>query len=448
MQVRRRSEDVRDDGTILEFGVKMPVDNNFQHAAYSRSDPGERVNYLQFDPGPEPGSAAWRQTMSEAGVALSQAGVRGVLFVHDSPFTDLFGVGRLDEVGGLKRGYSRGIPGLESLLALMRPETNGLRAADEDLAPPFQNDDRTKEILDRLTGDRGNFSFEYVRQFHQALTNDGELPIVTDRYVWSGCRYHLGRVEAALDLLEFLEGWTRPFLDHHPSRIILQAHGHAGLVVALLSNFLAKSESPTRETIFDILMQHYEAIGAEPSRLERLEAIYRQLSEGNVFKGLVLDVVTYGTPVRYGWELESLGQLLHIIYHRPIRGKGKPWLAKMELPQIAWEVPMVAGGDYVQQLAVAGTDAVPLSPDEVWANEELRVLLEPYDGFERWLECARRGTRCHNDGQCLLIDYQVPPTLSPREHFYGHGHYTQVSTMLFHTQQIVDIFLRNLASKN
>lgn len=421
----------------------MPVDNNFQHATYSRSNPGERATYLRYDPGPDPGTAPWTQSMGEIGTHLYRAGVRGALFLYSSPFIDVFGVGRLDEVGGLKRGYSRGIPGLESLLAMMRRETNGIRQQGEVPDPPFHNDAQTKAMLDKLAGDRGVFSAEYIARFRDAVSNEGATPLIVDRYVWSGRHYHLGRVEEALALIEFLDRWADQVPEPTPPRLLLHAYGHAGLVVALVSNFLAPGESPARQMIFEILAQHYEDSGAEPSRIEWLDAMYRRLVEGTLLRRLVLDVVTYGTPVRYGWELGSLGRLLHVVYHRPIPGK-KPWLAKMELPQIAWEVPMVAGGDYVQQLAVAGTDATLLSPSESWANEELRVILEPYDGFERWLECARRGTRCPNDGHCLLVDYQFGPDLSPREHLYGHGCYTQEATMLFHAQHIVKAFYSDL----
>jgi hypothetical protein len=110
----------------------------------------------------------------------------------------------------------------------------------------------------------------------------------------------------------------------------------------------------------------------------------------------------------------------------------------MELPQIAWEMPMVAGGDYIQQLAVAGTDAAPGSAEDQFVNQELAGILEPYDGFERWLECARRGTRCANDGQCLLVDYKVKADGPCPEHLYGHGCYTSMNAMLFNTVQIVN----------
>ena len=123
---------------------------------------------------------------------------------------------------------------------------------------------------------------------------------------------------------------------------------------------------------------------------DRLESIYRGLTEQPFLNGAQLDVVTYGTPVRGGWDTSGIGHLMHFVNHRPVRSDGKQWLAKMELPQVAWEIPMLSGGDYVQQLAVAGTDHSLESSTQELVNQEIREILEPYDGFERWLECARR----------------------------------------------------------
>jgi hypothetical protein len=160
-------------------------------------------------------------------------------------------------------------------------------------------------------------------------------------------------------------------------------------------------------------------------------------SPAQALKGATLDVVTLGTPVRYGWDPSGLGKLLHIVNHRPMRVDGKRWLAKMELPQITMEMPIAWGGDYVQQLAVGGTDAMPTSPDAKATNKVLWELLEPYEGFERWLECARKSVRCQNDGQCLLVDYKdSTATSSAKDHLYGHAAYTRMNAMLFNTTEI------------
>ena len=82
-----------------------------------------------------------------------------------------------------------------------------------------------------------------------------------------------------------------------------------------------------------------------------------------------------------------------------MRTDGKRWLAKTELPQITMEMPIAWGGDYVQQLAVGGSDAVATSEQAKAVNKALWELFEPWDGFERWLECARKSVRCQNDGR-------------------------------------------------
>ena len=114
-------------GANFRYTFAMPIGNNFQHAAYSRTDPAERVGYRELIVGAPPDSLAWQDAMADLGARLAQKGVRAVLFLHGTWIgTDLFGMQRLDEVGGLKRGYSRGIAGLDALLSLMRQETNGV----------------------------------------------------------------------------------------------------------------------------------------------------------------------------------------------------------------------------------------------------------------------------------------------------------------------------------
>ena len=416
----------------------MPVDNNFQHSKYSRADPGERVSYLEFEPGAPYDSPAWQDALSKAGAQLARAGVQVVLFINSLPYSDLFGAARLDEAGGLKRGYSRGIPGLESLLGLLRPETNGLAEKGELLKPPVENNEVTNRKLDDIAGDIGNFTQDYIEAFAKVINTHGAERIYIDRYLWSSMNHHLGRVNAALNVLEYLDGCRERLSLQPEHRVLVLAAGHAGQVLALISNFLSPVEASNREAIFQLLAGNCERMQKGDDSLARLDRLYRRLTTSSILNGAMLDVVTLGTPVRYGWDPSALGKLLHIVNHRSVRGDGKRWLAKMDLPQIAWEIPMIAGGDYIQQLAVAGTDAVPGSEEEQFVNQELREVLEPYDGFERWLECARRGTRCANDGQCLLVDYKVTGDVPSPEHLFGHACYTRNNAMLFNTLQIVN----------
>jgi hypothetical protein len=148
-----------------------------------------------------------------------------------------------------------------------------------------------------------------------------------------------------------------------------------------------------------------------------------------------------GMPVRYGWDPSGLGKLLHIVNHRNLRTDGKTWLSKMELPQITMEMPIAWGGDYVQEMAVAGSDAVPATDAAKAANKAVWELVEPFDGFERWLECARRAVRIPSEGLGILADYKDSTgSTNVRDHYFGHAVYTRLSTMLFNTTEIVRNF--------
>ncbi|HEY6974580.1 MAG TPA: hypothetical protein VI359_09775, partial [Nitrospiraceae bacterium] len=222
-------------------------------------------------------------------------------------------------------------------------------------------------------------------------------------------------------------------------RILVQTHGQGGLVTALVSNLLCPSAIMGRPKLFALLLSYAQQAGLADviASLTKLEPL---LASGSLLNGVVLDVVTFGTPVRYGWDPSGIGKLLHIVNHRNLRTDGKTWLSKMELPQVTMEMPIAWGGDYVQELAVAGSDAMPTTEVAKAANKAVWELVEPYDGFERWLECARRAVRFPTEGRCLLVDYKDSTgSTNPRDHYYGHAAYTRLHAMLFNTTEIVRI---------
>jgi len=394
----------------------MPHGNNFEHAAYVRSDPGERVGYREYTPDAPPGSPAWQDAMAQHGGALARAGVQAVIYLHGAMLgTDPFGVQRLDQVGGLKRGYSRGIPGIDGLLALMREGTNGLPALPAGLRPPLPDDAATRALLDELSGDAANFSATTVDTCAKALAASASLSC--RRWLWSCEHHHLGRTKAAVDLARRLGKLANELNVGPGARFLILAHGHVGQVCALLSNLLS-AENSNRTRVLELAGQPASDLAAP-------------------LRGTALDIVTLGTPVRYGWETSTIGHLLHLINHRMMRTDSKRWLAKMELPQITMEMPIAWGGDYLQQLAVAGCDAVPSTEADQARNKALWELLEPYEGFERWLECVRKCVRCPSDGRCLLIDYKDGGSSTAKEHYYGHAAYTRMAHQLFQTGEVV-----------
>ena len=138
----------------------------------------------------------------------------------------------------------------------------------------------------------------------------------------------------------------------------MQAHGQAGLVLALVSNLLCVTSTNSRTRLLDLLSAFASQVN-RPDIASTIRRVAPLLSNGALLNGATLDVVTFGTPVRYGWDPSGLGKLLHIVNHRNLRTDGKTWLSKMELPQITMEMPIAWGGDYIQELAVACSDAVP-----------------------------------------------------------------------------------------
>ncbi|WP_447600866.1 hypothetical protein [Nitrospira sp. Nam80] len=416
----------------------MPTENNFHHDELSRKNPGDRLSYGELRTAASPGTPAWNEAMGALGSRLTDAGLGLVLFLHGSiPGTDVFGLQRLDEAGGLKRGYSRGISGLDSLLSFMRESDNGIPPLPGGLTPPLRNDETTKALLDQQVGDAGNFTASYIDLFNKAVNQKSSKPILCVRELWSGEHHHVGRAVAACLLLSRLSDLVTAHRLGPGNRLLIQAHGQAGLVVALASNLLCPSPITGRRTMFDILNAYAEAtshaqLGATIKRIDPL------LASGALLNGAALDVVTFGMPVRYGWDPSGIGKLLHIVNHRMLRTDGKTWLSKMELPQITVEMPIAWGGDYVQQLAVAGTDAIPSSEAGKACNKGIWELVEPYDGFERWVECARRAVRCPGEGLCLLMDYKdCTGSTNVRDHYYGHAAYTRLDMMLFNTTEIV-----------
>ena len=416
----------------------MPNENNFQHDEMSRKNPGDRIAYRDVSGTAASDSPAWQEGMGAVGSQLSRAGVRLVMFLHGSILgTDVFGLQRLDEVGGLKRGYSRGISGLDSLLAFMREGTNGIGPLPGGLVPPLPNDEATKKLLDEQVGDAANFTRAYVESFRRATTQKAARPLTCVRELWSGENHHLGRAIAACVLLEHVHGFVAEHALGATDRILVEGHGQAGLVLALASNLLCPSQITGRKELFAILRSH-----AQQTALSHLLAIFARieppLAANSLLNGAALDIVTFGTPVRYGWDPAGIGKLLHLVNHRNLRTDGKTWLSKMELPQITMEMPIAWGGDYVQELAVAGTDAMPASESARAANKAVWELVEPYDGFERWVECARRAVRCPSEGSCLLVDYKdCTGSTNARDHYYGHAAYTRMDAMLFNHIEIV-----------
>jgi hypothetical protein len=279
-----------------------------------------------------------------------------------------------------------------------------------------------------------------VELMKQSLNRGLDRPIHCIRELWSCEHHHLGRAMAAISMLEHLRDWVEADKLGQGDRVLIQAHGQAGLILALTSNLLCVTANSSRTRLLDFLSAFASQIN-RPDIVLTIQRLAPLLSNGALLNGATLDVVTLGTAVRYGWDMSGIGKLLHIVNHRNMRTDGKTWLSKMELPQITMEMPIAWGGDYIQELAVAGSDTVPMTEAAKAVNKAVWELVEPFDGFERWLECARRAVRIPSEGLGILADYKDSTgSTNVRDHYYGHAAYTRLNAMLFNTTAIAQSF--------
>lgn len=309
--------------------------------------------------------------------------------------------------------------------------------------------------FDTLAGEHGNFTAALADEFQQALAGPAEEaaagtadkgntaenpqvsapPILVRRFHWSGENHHAGRAEAAVQLVEEL-------LDaqaERPGRLLVWGHSHAGNVFALVTNLIGGDRDCRRqffEAALHLAAGRHAPVKGQTSLAQRVAArlnrpACQQLSAS-------LDLVTFGTPIRYGWDTGGYARLLHINNHRP-----QPDLPPEEIPfpPTADAMLATAAGDYMQLFAVAGTNIVPsLFNWTLWRSDRrLQRLLQAgvrrRDLLRRWAS----GLRVPDEGNTLLVDYG-PAVGAPHQHLFGHAVYTRRSHLLFHAETIARRF--------
>jgi hypothetical protein len=154
-------------------------------------------------------------------------------------------------------------------------------------------------------------------------------------------------------------------------------------------------------------------------------------------RNLALDLVTMGTPIRYGWETNGYSKLLHITAHRPVHPH-RDWHA----PRYARLLRALAAldGDFVHQIGIAGS-GFPVLP-VFWrthvANRSLKRLLAR--GVPRFLfKNLAAGDRVHDEGHTDLVDYD-DPSWTPIGHMFGHAYYTRSRWLPLHAELVAASF--------
>lgn len=339
------------------------------------------MTLLTFDEEAVFESAEWTHKMSAHGKALKENNVRLVLLVHGTfAGNDAFGLFDLFE------------PIIGETLA------NTLRVEG-------------KELLNKLAKDVGNYTPQYADALGNALNNG----IITKLFTWSSGNFHLARLVGTLELADELATHISKNNIEVNERLLLIGHSHAGQLFALLSHFLANDTQA--QQIYSIMAQDEELHVAQQKLLNNLALI----------KTINLDIVTFGTPVRYSWGMYNNYRLMPIVNHRS------------EVNILGLLNTM--DGDYVQQWGVEGTDMLVLSD----INDKFDAVLDKGLDASLLLASLKRKARRqphYADGAVVsdtfLVDYQ-DNALSPNcvMTLFGHGVYTRKHTLLFNMTMIV-----------
>jgi hypothetical protein len=306
--------------------------------------------------------------------------------------------------------------GLFRTLALIRPDWSAM------LRRVY------KGTVDRLAQDAGNYTAEFARKLER-MTG-----VPTQLFFWSSENHHLARAQAAICLLNQLLA-----LDLGPDeRVWVWGHSHGGNVLALLTNLLA-ADAESRARFFQACRGLRAGAGSDQDEAAAWSRVPQWLAaEPPSRRFPQLDLVTFGTPIRYGWDSGGYAKLLHFVHHRPRPDRPAYQTA---LPRSLDDVLTAADGDYVQHWGIAGTNFPP--PIWVWrewqADRRLNALLQ---GGLRARDLPQRlqaGVRVPEEGETVLVDYG-PVTESVFQHLAGHAAYTRVSWLPFHAAEVVRRF--------
>ncbi len=341
--------------------------------------------------------------MQAVGRALRAADVRAIYLAHGS-FVGADALGLLREVARVSKAAAEPLRRLQ------------------------------KQFLDKVAKDAGNYTAEFATEFEDAIAIEGEPTLPVRLFNWSSENHHIGRADGAIRLIAEL-------LDDRAAdegRVLVWAHSHGGNVLALMTNLLG-GDDETREQFFHACRSYFRWPGLERVDLPEWTRVQQLLeSQSTRSRAAGLDLVTFGTPVRYGWETNGYGHLLHFIHHRPVPGND-PTVAVF--PRDIDEVLTARFGDYVQQFGIAGSNFAPT----VWAwraslaDRRLGQLLQPGIRARELLERLKCGTRAHDEGTNLLVDYGLPEG-HVGQHIAGHAVYTRSDWLLFHAEEVARRF--------
>lgn len=379
----------------------MPHHNHFRHQEYDDGTPRSTYELVSTGEPLEPGCDEFQERLRVVGDRLRQAGVDLVLVVHGTF------VGQ--DMGSVWIELGRWSPSLREVVSR-----------------------RNKAWVDALLGERGNYSKRYIELFEQGLNRPGEPHIAVESFDWSGENHHFGRADGAVRLVDRLQQHGGD------QRVLLWGHSHAGNVFALATNLIAAT-SDVRDAFFNAARVAFRSPVHRGIDVPVWQEVWDRFA-GNQGPALDnrLDIVTFGTPVRYGWDAGGYRKLMHIVHHRPFPGR-EEYLAGF--PPARAAVMEASQGDIIQQIGIAGTNVAPnILFWRTWsADRRLNRFLQPRQSLRQLKRRLEMGMRVPEEGHTLLVDYGVI-TGSVAEHHAGHAVYTLPQWLVFHAERVADQF--------
>ncbi len=317
---------------------------------------------------------------------------------------------------------------LEALARTFPPAGSVLRRAYHELAASSADESAT-------------FTPAYAREFERSLRADGRPRINVRLIEWSDENNHLGRADAAVRLVASLLANR----DQQHGRALIWAHGHGGNVAALATHLLSGNRDDV-EAFFAAAEIYYRwpLLGWIDIPLWR--SVQSLLADPADRSGRrPLDLVTFGTPVLYGWNQAGYNRLLHFVFHRPAPGLPA---YRAPFPLEPERIFRAADGDYVQQLGIAGTDVPPgiFAWRARWADRRLGRMFQASLPDSPTVERLRPGVRVAESGTTLLVDYGARRGRLA-EHCGGHAVYAQPEWLLFHAGEVARRFYPPLQAR-
>jgi len=256
--------------------------------------------------------------------------------------------------------------------------------------------------------DLGNFPPHYVDLIEKGFGHN----IKAHAFAWSSANHHWARIQGLFSLVSYLAALPN-------QRILLVGHSHAGQIFALLAWFLTpdlfleSALNKKKKAIINILRSLNAWENSEIDDFLKKIAILRKYR---------LDFVTLGTAGRYPWPKAYKNKCLHLINHR----------GKQPFGGSLFGVPLGISGDYIQQMALAGSD-IPSPIKSDWKiNKQLDSILGAGTNAKIWKDQIKKRQRLHPVGKNLLIDYQDQGfALNSILTVLGHGSYTRYKMLLF-----------------